>query len=342
MHRGEGLSHFLRLADKPIAAPETLAPLEGHHSLGMAQQDSGQYMQGRWVASSSSGGPPKVVTGNQSNPLLEEDHLRILLGDVNSELMMRVQRAALALEKLWELVDTDEDGLVNYYETKNLYAKWSGGLASEVDKHLSAEEKSSESKIDYKRFIDIFMPLALTVPPELIFNHLSQRFTAVSHVKKPAQTEDDKRRVSPRKSIAGSGAFADLFQAQTQGNQTGLVGENLRKAGIQRKKSQFHIPDMSVDGNARSSIAEQSTWIQDKMKASLAKINAVKRISAPGRSRASMGEKRATVIFEEGSDVSGEPMSPRSPKGSALSSRRSNPVSPTSPVGPVGMRSSIT
>jgi len=363
MHRGEGLSHFLRLTENAsAAAPETLAPLEGHHSLGQDGQD----MEGRWIESSGRGrrAPPKVVTGSQGNPLLEEEHLRILLGEVNSELMTRIQRAALALEKLWELVDIDGDGLINYYETKNLYAKWSGALSSDVDKHLYEDEKSSESKINYKRFLDIFMPLAMTVPSELILDHLSQRFSqqGASQGRKtlvvPGTGENNMapanlatRRSStfaPRKSISlgvPNGGFAELLQ-QSQGNS--LVGENMRRASMLRKRSTFNIPDLSIGGNAESS-GGITSW-RDKMKASVEKISALKRSSAGGTG------KRATVAFvgvEDGPNLpdlqtatspptspsspyssNGEPASPRSQKGSlkgsALSSsRRSNPMSPT-------------
>jgi len=289
MHRGQGLSHVLigqnSLHDQHIhqihAAPETLAPLEGHHS---QHQDAAQHID-KWVATPSKGGP----VGNSNNPLLGDDHLRTLLGDVNSELMMRVQRASAALDKLWDLLDIDKDGMVNYYDTKNIFAKWSSALSFEADKYINDEEKSSESKITYKRFIDIFLPIALTVSPDLIFAHLSNRFTAATQKRNPNLIPDDQKRApSGRKSMTGHG-LAEMMGVtnQPQGNQASRVGQSMAILQKQKSMQGQQNPEFSVDGHKRASMERNKGQAS-----SIDKINAMKRGSV---ARAAMDPRRQTM-----------------------------------------------
>jgi hypothetical protein len=197
---------------------------------------------------------PKIL--GHSNALLEDDHLRMLLGDVSSELMLRVQKASAALDKVWNLLDTDGDGLISYYETRSVFAQWDAALANEVENHVRDNERSSESRINYSRFVDIFLPLAMTVPPELIFEHLTSRFAqATAHLRDKKRTtvtahsmEDpnDAKRDSAHMRRSVHGGVPDASHGVL-----GMVGENQRKAESFRKKGSIHRRDDDPNsGNA--------------------------------------------------------------------------------------------
>merc|ERR1719235_1040316 len=119
--------------------------------------------------------------------------------------MMRVQRSATSLERLWKLVDTDGDGKASYYEIKNAFAHWSLTLAHDAEECMLDNEKSFESRIDYKRFVEIFLPVALSVPPEQVYAHLSHRFADQSSQEAKDQSAQEAKAQSAqqsRKSVA--------------------------------------------------------------------------------------------------------------------------------------------
>jgi len=102
------------------------------------------------------------------HPSLEDDHLRHILGGCTAEILTKIQEATEFLEKLWAVVDGDGDGLASYYETKLLFEKWTKSLSQEADRHIYDEERTSHPKITFNRFVDIFLPLALSVDAESV------------------------------------------------------------------------------------------------------------------------------------------------------------------------------
>lgn len=256
MHSGAGLSHFLLQNSKGLnpdpgfgmhgamsAVPE-LTGLQGTH------QDASQTSQ--WKHNQ-----PKVP--GHSNALLEDDHLKMLLGDVNSELMLRVQKASAALDKVWNLLDTDGDGLISYYETRSVFAQWDVALANEVENHVRDNERSSESRINYSRFVDIFLPLAMTVPPELIFEHLTSRFAqATAHLRDKKRTTVTAHSMEdPNDAKRGSAHMRRSVHGGVTDASHGMVGwDSVKKAESFRKKGSVHRRDDDPNsglGNAAGS-----------------------------------------------------------------------------------------
>jgi len=148
----------------------------------------------------------------KTNPLLEEDHLKIMVGDCTSELMLRVQKAAAALRKLWGTLDPDNVGMISYKDAKDVLAKWNSELPEEADKHFQQDERVDEPRITQDRFIDIFLPAAISVPPEKLLEHLSKGFAAAK---------------APKRGSAGQSRYPrDSMQRQTTGDSTDdMVGK---------------------------------------------------------------------------------------------------------------------
>lgn len=251
MHRGVGLSHAL-MGSAQEHAPEqdsmtaltsrsSIAggfSLEGHH----AQQETSN------AASWGAAAADKTGESHKNNPLLEDEHLWVLLGDRNLDGMRKILKAGGALDKLWELLDTDRDGLVTYVETKSAFTLWSGGLAHKADDIFTAEERVTEPIINYSRFVEIFLPLALTVPEQDVLVHMSRQAAAAAPQKPAARATLQ---------MAGGGQIGrkSLFGAAHDGK------------AIQRKKSIFHVPDFSVMGAEAS--APRSSMMNDSPKKSI-------------------------------------------------------------------------
>lgn len=257
MHRGEGLSHYLLHQDSRggSAAPDTLTPLEGHHQLqgGISVQDT---EDGRWVASlrgahAGHQRPATIVNDTSTlNVLFSEEHLRILIGDVNSELMGRIQKAAALLAQIWELMDTDRDGLICYYDVKSLFTKWSGNLAQDAEKYIHDSEKNHDARINYTRFIEIFLPLSLSIPTEVIAANVHSRLNSGQEAEKSKGPVAGRRKTFLERGGL-TGIEGQHLQMPHGAGHAGAVGSNAQKASLQRKKSYHVVPDLSVGANAK-------------------------------------------------------------------------------------------
>jgi len=104
--------------------------------------------------------------------LLDEDHIRMLLGKVDADLMAKIRAAYIALEALFKDADSNSDGLLNYFEVKSLFRRIGAGLADDVDKHVPEEERTSEPLINFVKFVEVFLPTALSVPTELLLTRI--------------------------------------------------------------------------------------------------------------------------------------------------------------------------
>lgn len=261
MHRGEGMSSWMLQSDG-YGASSGFAAMS---FAGMQGMQDVKVDQSKWATAAPSAGATKSAAS--TNPLLEEDHLRLLLGDMNSDLMMKVQRAGAALEKLWKVVDVDNDGYANYYEVKNVFAKWSNALSQDSDAYISDSEKTMESTINYKRFIEIFLPLTLTVPHDQILARVSSRFATAGRLRSMlTQAEEaggldgmnnnpliSPRRQRGRRTLLGASALGldghnlNEFVDGGLAGATGLARDNTRKNSLQRKKTgDVNVPDLSI------------------------------------------------------------------------------------------------
>lgn len=214
---------------------------------------------------------PHSTTG--TNELLGDDHLKMLLGDASSELMLRVQKAGTALQRLWDLLDTDGDGLISYYECRSIFSKWCQSLANDSEKHILDTERSSESRITYARFIDIFLPLALTVSPDLIIEHLTNRFTQVSaHLQKKKSFAVHEAKSSPNR--RGSGLVVGPAHARRSVSKQGTIdmsaaataapphtaGEE-KSADVRRKKGSKEGVDLDIDASGTGRAAKRGSTL---------------------------------------------------------------------------------
>lgn len=172
------------------------------------QKDTSAAPSPKWVP------PPSISTITRNADLLEEEHLRVILGDIDSELMLRIRKAADAISSLFKEADADKDGLVSHFETKAAFRKISHNLADDVDKYLPEEFHGFDGKIDRDRFLVAFIPLALSVPQEVIIARLPEerRKSAKPDTQATRRTllnalpslSDAKRMSTPRKSFVGS------------------------------------------------------------------------------------------------------------------------------------------
>jgi len=95
-------------------------------------------------------------------PVVDEELLRGLLGELEPELLQQVGDVSRLVRVLFAEADTDSDGYIRCSEMKGVFLRAGEGAVAEVDQFVSAEElETDESRIDMKRFIQVFVHLVL-------------------------------------------------------------------------------------------------------------------------------------------------------------------------------------
>jgi len=230
-----------------MTAHTSRSSIAGGFSLGQQENSN--------AASWSAVAAEKTGESHHKNPLLEDEHLWLLLGARNLDAMRKILTAGGTLDKLFELIDTDRDGLVTCAEAESAFKMWSVDLAHKADDMFTDEERSDEPTINYSRFVEIFLPVAFTVPEQDLVAHLARQAAAAAPPK-PA----------PRAALQMAGA-GQIGRKSLFGAQHDL--DHLAKKPIQRKKSIFHCTaDFSVGLGAEASAPRSSMNMNDSPKKS--------------------------------------------------------------------------
>lgn len=159
----------------------------------------------------------------ETNPFLEEDHLKFLLGDdIDSDILMRVLKCLAALRKFFDSIVAPGELFISFYELRNALRLFkAGNLTQEACANLSLHEQTMERNITFERFMDVFLPVALSVPEEVMAKHTpsQRRHPSVPNERERSSVSGG----SKRPSVAPSGGGSANSSRRPSHNRRSLV-----------------------------------------------------------------------------------------------------------------------